>query len=40
VTLMRADAGVTGLAADSFELAHERLVLITLLFQAWGRKPG
>jgi ubiquinone/menaquinone biosynthesis C-methylase UbiE len=33
VTLMQADAGATGLAADSFDLAHERLVLITLTSQ-------
>lgn len=33
VTLMQANAGATGLAADSFDLAHERLVLITLTSQ-------
>jgi ubiquinone/menaquinone biosynthesis C-methylase UbiE len=30
VTLIRADARAAGLKADSFDLAHERLVLITL----------
>lgn len=49
VRVLQANALATGLEAGSFDLVHERLVMVNepsttvvdkLLVQAWGRKPG